>query len=75
MTEKLCRRCPRCGKTKGIACFSLSTKAGHQGFYRNFDGSISGQVAERPIAPDCKSGDLRSTQVRILPCPLVRNEG
>src|SRR6516164_4742908 len=29
-----------------------------------------GQVAERPMAPDCKSGELRSTGVRIPPCPL-----
>jgi hypothetical protein len=33
-------------------------------------GMVSGQVAERPIAPDCKSGGLRPSQVRILPCPL-----
>jgi hypothetical protein len=36
------------------------------------DRDSGGQVAERPMAPDCKSGDLRSTQVRILPCPLPR---
>src|SRR5207249_325119 len=29
-----------------------------------------GQVAERPMAPDCKSGELSSTGVQIPPCPL-----
>src|ERR1700732_851785 len=29
-----------------------------------------GQMAERPMAPDCKSGGLSPTQVRILLCPL-----
>src|SRR5579871_5453156 len=28
-------------------------------------------MAERPMAPDCKSGELSSTQVRILLCPLT----
>lgn len=27
-------------------------------------------MAERPMAPDCKSGGLRPTQVRILLCPF-----
>ena len=30
----------------------------------------NGQVAERPMAPDCKSDGLRPTGVRIPPCPL-----
>ena len=30
----------------------------------------NGQVAERPMAPDCKSGGLSPTQVRILLCPV-----
>src|SRR5947209_1419132 len=38
------------------------------------DGVDHGQVAERPIAPDCKSGGLRPSQVRILPCPLSNGE-
>jgi len=31
---------------------------------------FNGQVAERPMAPDCKSGGLRPTGVRIPPCPF-----
>jgi hypothetical protein len=34
-------------------------------------GNIIGQMAERPMAPDCKSGEVSSTQVRILLCPNV----
>lgn len=30
----------------------------------------NGQVAERLIAPDCKSGVLGTAKVRILPCPF-----
>ena len=33
-------------------------------------GYLPGQMAERPMAPDCKSGGLSPTQVRILLCPL-----
>jgi hypothetical protein len=32
----------------------------------------NGQVAERPMAPDCKSGEVTSSQVRILPCPYAK---
>ncbi len=32
-------------------------------------------MAERPMAPDCKSGDFTSTQVRILLCPFERGAG
>ncbi len=31
----------------------------------------SGQVAEWPIAPDCKSGGRRPSGVRIPPCPIA----
>lgn len=34
--------------------------------------SVYAQVAERSIAMDCKSIDLWSTKVRILPCALLR---
>ena len=34
-----------------------------------------GQMAERPMAPDCKSGGLRPTQVRILLCPVFATIG
>lgn len=32
---------------------------------------LIGQMAERPMAPDCKSGGLSPTQVRILLCPIA----
>src|SRR5262249_34473889 len=47
----------------------LATKAAES---RGEAKERNGQVAERPIAPDCKSGGLRPSQVRILPCPLFR---
>ena len=34
---------------------------------------LNAQVAERSIAMDCKSIDLWSTKVRILPCALLRS--
>jgi hypothetical protein len=34
-------------------------------------GYLPGQMAERPMAPDCKSGGLSPTQVRILLCPIA----
>src|SRR6266568_4322879 len=32
---------------------------------------LAGQMAGRPMAPDCKSGGLSPTQVRILLCPFA----
>ncbi len=37
-------------------------------------GSLVGQVAEWTNAPDCKSGGLCPSEVRILPCPVEVND-
>ena len=36
---------------------------------------MDGQMAERPMASDCKSDGLSPTGVQIPPCPFGKDEG
>jgi hypothetical protein len=60
-------------KSKSLLTAGTEDRIRWLSLVRPFTGvhsNINGQMAERPMAPDCKSGGLSPTQVRILLCPL-----